>query len=162
MTLFKPSTADHTALRIESFFLILEFASKVGLWFPSLRKQRGLIKSRTLCSIPLYRLCSRFSLLYTVLNLPVDGVIPVGQVVQIGIHPASVYIVTSGTKTPDDACIKKLENTLLAGAAIGLVRVLLAAAMCIREIHSFASRAKTLLLLNYSFTPAPTASVAID
>ena len=92
-------------------------------------KQRGLIKSRTLqCSIPLCRLCFRISLLYTVLYLPVDGVVPVGQVVQIDIRPASAYVVTSGTKTSDDACIKKLQNALLAGAAIGLVGVLLAAA----------------------------------
>ena len=91
-------------------------------------KQRGLIKSRTLCSIPLCRLCFRISLLYTGLYLPVDGVVPVGQVVQIDIRPASVYVVTSGTKASGDACIKKLQNALLARAAIGLVGVLLAAA----------------------------------
>jgi len=54
--------ADHTALRIESLFLILEFASREGLWFPSLTSKGGLlIRSRTLCSIPLYPLCFRIS-----------------------------------------------------------------------------------------------------
>ena len=121
-------------------------------------KQRGANK----IAHPLFysALPSLLSLLYTVLNLPV-GVIPVGQVVQIGIHPASVYVVTSGTKTPD---IKKLRNALLAGAAIGLVGVLLAVASEKFNVVDHRSRhvPKPLLLLNYSFTPAPTAAVAID
>lgn len=109
-------------------------------------KQRGLIKSRTLCSIPLYPLCSSIPLLHTVLNLPVDGVDPVGQIVQMDLRPAPVYIVTSGTKIPDDACIKKLQNALLApGAAIGLVGVLLAAAP--ENSTLYASRAKTSCIL---------------
>jgi len=86
MTLIKPSmfNANHTVLHIESLFLILEFVSKAGLWFPSLKSKAGILKK---IAHPLFStssaLVSCFSNLHTVLNLPLHK--HVVQVVQVAL-----------------------------------------------------------------------------